>query len=162
MVELSGFKDVVPHLTHPLALVGFNLLMVFGAQRALLKAVCSPPLTPQARGAVVQNLSRYGFVIGLLVIFLGFGLALYTVERERNAAQSTSILKQNATAKEGGTAINTGGDFTIGAQQSPRSAETTASPGAQKEFTATSLSQDAKAEGGGVAINAGREAHVQK
>jgi hypothetical protein len=83
---LAGFKEVAPYLTHPLVLVGFALLLVFGVHRALLKARIVPPLTPHAGGKVVQNFLRYGFVIALVVIVLGFLLAFYQAHIQHEQA----------------------------------------------------------------------------
>lgn len=77
MNAIAGFKEFVPYLTHPMVLVGYALLSVFGVHRALLKARIIPPLTPRTGGRVVQRLLRYGFVIALIVIILGFLLAFY-------------------------------------------------------------------------------------
>lgn len=76
MDTLQAFKDIAPYLTHPLVLVGFVLLLFFGVHRTLIKAGIIPPLDQQTGSAVVQRLLRYGFVIALVVIVLGFGLQL--------------------------------------------------------------------------------------
>src|SRR5580698_2714412 len=66
------FRTIAPFLTHPLVVVGYVLLLFFGLLRALLKEKIIPPLTPQTGGRVVQVLLKYGFVIALVTILLGF------------------------------------------------------------------------------------------
>ena len=78
MDELTSFAKVAPFLKHPLVLVGFVLLLFFAIHRALIKSGIIPPLSKQAGGKVVQMLLRYGFVIALLIIVLGFGLRFTT------------------------------------------------------------------------------------
>jgi tetratricopeptide (TPR) repeat protein len=84
MDGIAAFKAVAPHLTNPLVLVGFALLLVFGVHRALLKAGIIPPLSRQTGGKVVQQFLRYGFVIALVVIGLGFALAFYQSRLEHD------------------------------------------------------------------------------
>jgi hypothetical protein len=164
MEDLAWFKDVAPYLTQPLVLVGFVLLIVFGVYGALLKASIIPPLTPRAGGTMVQSLVRYGFVIALLVIVLGFAFAFYQTQQNHNPAQEISTIKQNATAAQGGTAANAGRDANIGTQPSsqPRPVESAPLPSTEKEPSPLSVNQDAKAEGGGMAINAGRDVNIHK
>ena len=78
MENLAGFAAIVPYLTHPLALVGYVLMLFFGIHRALIEAGIIPPLSQRAGSKVVQMLLRYGFVIALLIILLGFGLQFAT------------------------------------------------------------------------------------
>jgi hypothetical protein len=161
MKDLALLKEVAPYLTQPLALVGFTLLTFFGAQRALLKVARIPRLTPRAGATVVGRVMRYGFVIALLVILLGFALARYQAGREHDPTQATSILKQEAIVREGGTAFNAGRDFNLGTSASPSPVDNGASSVADAP-AAQSVIQDAKAEGGGIAINAAHDANVHK
>jgi hypothetical protein len=160
MAQITGFEDIAPYLTQPLVLVGFVLFTFFGAERALLKAGLIPRLTPRAGETVMQRLMCYRFVLVLLAIVLGFSLALYRGERGHNPAQAASTLKQRATASNGGTAINTGRDFTIGVRSPPPPVEYATSRSAGTELAVPSVSQDAKSEGVGIAINAGRDARI--
>ena len=72
MEALKAFAAIVPYLTHPLALVGFVLLLVFGIHRSLIRSGVIPPVSPHVGGRLLQSLLRYGFVIALCVIVLGF------------------------------------------------------------------------------------------
>ncbi len=82
MADLQAFKDIAPYLTHPLVLVGFVLLLFFGVHRSLLKAKIIQPLTVRTGGKVVQLFLRYGFVVALAVIVLGFGLEFYKTQKQ--------------------------------------------------------------------------------
>ncbi len=84
MDEITGFQAIAPYLTNPLVLAGFALFLLFGVHRALLKAGIIPPLTPSAGNKVVQSLLRYGFVIALVVIVLGFVLAFYQTHSQHD------------------------------------------------------------------------------
>ncbi len=75
MQDAAGFAGIVPYLTNPLSLVGYVLFLFFGIHRALIKAKIIPPVGPTTGGKIVQSLLRYGFVIALVVIVLGFLLA---------------------------------------------------------------------------------------
>jgi hypothetical protein len=164
MDELDGFKDVAPYLTQPLVLVGFVLLLAFGVHRALLKAGIIPPLTPSSGSKVVQGLLRYGFVIAILAIILGFSLEFYRTPRSPISA-SGPMIEQAASVAKGGTAINAGRDVSEGVQpaRAPNSTSKAASPSeGDKEAPPVSINQDARAEGGGSAINAGRDVNIKK
>ena len=91
---MADFSVVAPYLTNPLVLVGFILFIIFGVHRALLKAKIIPPLTPHTGGKVVQSLLRYGFIIALLVIVLGFALAFYQTYGEHDPILQKEILKK--------------------------------------------------------------------
>ena len=88
MGTLQAFKDIAPYLSDPLVLTGFVLLLFFGIHRSLLKARIILPLTTRTGGKVVQLLLRYGFLIALLVIVLGFGLAFYKIQKESEISVS--------------------------------------------------------------------------
>ena len=66
------FKDIAPFLQHPLVLVGFVILLFFGILTALLKAQILPPLPQKTAGDIIKRVINFGFVIALLIIFLGF------------------------------------------------------------------------------------------
>src|SRR5581483_4110886 len=84
---MQGFEKVAPFLTHPLVLIGFVVLLFFGMVRALLKANIIQPLPRSTGGRIVFAFLRYGFVIALVVILLGFALEAYRVSQRANEAQ---------------------------------------------------------------------------
>ena len=60
------------------------MLLVFGVQHALLKAGIVPPLSARAGGKIVTSILRYGFIIALLVILLGFAFVFYQTRAEHD------------------------------------------------------------------------------
>jgi hypothetical protein len=81
--ELRFFHDIAPYLSHPLVLIGFVLLLVFSVHRALLKSQLLKPLSPGNSNTILRLLLHYGFIIAILLILAGFGLAFL---RESHAA----------------------------------------------------------------------------
>jgi tetratricopeptide (TPR) repeat protein len=73
----QGFAEYARYLQHPLTLIGFVLLLVFGIHRALLRSGIIPPVSQRHGSRIVQLLLRYGFIIALVTIVLGFGLEFF-------------------------------------------------------------------------------------
>ena len=97
MDDITAFKEIAPYLTHPLVWVGFVLFLFFGIHRALLKAGIIRPLDPRNSSKVVMALLRYGFVIALVALALGFLL-------EFRSHSDVSVTQQQVTGN-GNTAI---------------------------------------------------------
>ena len=76
MPELAGFAQIAPYLTNPLVLAGFGLLLFFALLRAVLKSRVMPTVSQSAGGRALASLLRYGFVVALVVIVLGFVLCI--------------------------------------------------------------------------------------
>ncbi len=68
------FEKVAPYLKDPLVLAGFALLLFFGFARALFRSGLLKPVAGQRAYRVLQAVMLYGFLLGLLVVVLGFGL----------------------------------------------------------------------------------------
>jgi tetratricopeptide (TPR) repeat protein len=94
---MQGFADYARYLQHPLVLIGFLLLLFFGVHRALLRSGILPPLTAQSGSKVVHALLRYGFIIALAIIVLGFALEFF---KAKHAALTPEHLKVLATLNE--------------------------------------------------------------
>lgn len=77
MGTLTAFGKVAPYLSHPLTLVGYVLLLFFGIHRVLIRSGIIPPLFARLGGKIVQILLRYGFIIAVLVILMGFALEFW-------------------------------------------------------------------------------------
>jgi len=75
--NISAFEHIAPFLTQPLVLVGFVLMLVFSIHKQLLKAGIIPKLDKQQGGRIVELLLRYGFLLGLVMMLLGFGWKVY-------------------------------------------------------------------------------------
>jgi hypothetical protein len=71
------FHDIAPYLTHPLTLIGYVLLLVFGVHRALLRSGLLSQQSQASSGSLLRLLVHYGFVIAVLLILAGFGLEVF-------------------------------------------------------------------------------------
>ena len=89
---MQGFADYARYLQHPLTLIGFVLLLAFGVHRTLLRSGIIPPLSARGGSRVVQTLLRYGFVIALATIGLGFGLQFYETAHTKATPQEIAKL----------------------------------------------------------------------
>jgi hypothetical protein len=78
---------VMTYATHPLVLVGFVLLLMFGLHRLLVRSGLLPPVQPHESSGIIKQILRYGFVIALSIMVLGFGLAGLIVYRESQPPQ---------------------------------------------------------------------------
>lgn len=76
-MEPVEFAKIAQYLTHPLVLVGFTLMLVFGIHKQLLKAGILPKLNPKEGSKIVQLLLKYGFWLGVIVLVLGLGLQFF-------------------------------------------------------------------------------------
>jgi hypothetical protein len=73
-MDSFSFEKVAPYLKDPLVLVGFALLLFFGFARTLFRSGLLKPVAGQRAYRVLQAVVLYGFVLGVLVVVLGFGL----------------------------------------------------------------------------------------
>lgn len=69
-----NFAKIAPYLEDPLVLIGFVLFLGFSFCRYLVKHKVIPELPPKFGFIILKQILLYGFLIGLLVIGLGFGL----------------------------------------------------------------------------------------
>lgn len=80
----GSFAGIAPYLKDPLILIGFFVFLFFGFGRLLIKSRLIPKLSQQHGYRVLQAFLFYGFVAGILIIALGFGIKyreLSTVEQ---------------------------------------------------------------------------------
>jgi hypothetical protein len=76
---MSSFEKVAPFLTNPLALVGFVIFLFYGLLRVMLRARIIPPLAQGTGGQVIKSFLRYGFIIAITAVVLGFAIEAYKV-----------------------------------------------------------------------------------
>lgn len=76
-MNITHFIKISNYLTHPLVLVGFTLFLLFGLFQFVIKAGLIPKLTQTQGANALSNIIRYGFIISIIVVFLGFGLHFY-------------------------------------------------------------------------------------
>ncbi|MBD3324355.1 hypothetical protein GF339_07200 [candidate division KSB3 bacterium] len=73
---MSGFASIAQYLTHPLVLIGFVLMLVFGVHKQLMKSGLLTPLSQRESTKIVKLMLRYGFWLGLILLLAGFTLQL--------------------------------------------------------------------------------------
>jgi hypothetical protein len=76
-LEATEFAKTAQYLTHPLVLVGFALMLVFGIHKQLLKVGILPKLNQKEGSKIAQLLLKYGFWLGVIVLVLGLGLQFF-------------------------------------------------------------------------------------
>lgn len=80
------FAKTAPYLKDPLVLIGFFLFISFLFVRFLVRQKVIPALPPTLGFRVLKTILLYGFIIGLLLICLGFGLKYKELrDKERQA-----------------------------------------------------------------------------
>ena len=92
------FAKFAPYLQDPLVLVGFVIFLFFGLTRAIVRAGLIPTLSQASGYRVLRIILLYGFLLGVLVAALGFGLKyreLSSDEQLRTAKLIRSELSVN-------------------------------------------------------------------
>jgi hypothetical protein len=74
---LISFGKIAQFLKHPLVLVGFVIMLIFGVHDKLIDKGIIPQLSTDQGSVIVQLMLKYGFWLGVLIAVLGFGLQLY-------------------------------------------------------------------------------------
>ena len=87
------FAKIAPYLQDPLVLIGFFILVFFSFARFVVKQGLIPKLSRALGYRVLQAILLYGFVIGLVIILLGFGLK-YRELSEQEQRNAVSLLSQ--------------------------------------------------------------------
>lgn len=90
------FALVAPYLRDPLVLVGFFIFLAFLFARRLLSSGIVPPIGANRGAQILRLLLHYGFVFGLLVTILGFGLK-YRELSEQEQRSAISLLRSELT-----------------------------------------------------------------
>ena len=129
---LAGFGKIAKYLTHPLALVGFALLLFFGIHHQLIESGILQPLDPEESSTVVHAFLEYGFWIALAVIVLGIGLRFVEKRRESETGSSGVRAKGDLNVPAGGgsaATVQTGdGKISIGGAPGEVAGEAQAPP----------------------------------
>jgi hypothetical protein len=86
----AQFNGIAPYLKDPLVLIGFFLFLGFLFLRLLIRKGIIPSLNQDQGLKVLRWILLYGFIIGLVLIFLGFGLKY----RELSETEQKSLVEQ--------------------------------------------------------------------
>ena len=79
------FEKIAPYLKDPLVLIGFFLFLGFLFCRYILKQGIIPTLPPTLGFRILRTILLYGFILGLLLTALGFGLKYIEIQAEEHA-----------------------------------------------------------------------------
>ncbi len=108
MSDLSAWAE---HLKEPLVLVGFALMLFVGIITTLLKNKIIH-LSKTASERILKQGLLYGFILGIIVIVLGFVLAFKKTIKEENG-QTDSVNIEQKTKGDQSPAIVSDGDVNI-------------------------------------------------
>jgi hypothetical protein len=92
------FAAIAPYLKDPLVLIGFVLFIGFLFVRKIVTSGIIPPVGASRGAQILKLILHYGFIIGVLIIVLGFGLKyrdLSKDEQERAVILLLSELNHN-------------------------------------------------------------------
>lgn len=91
------FEKIAPYLKDPLVLIGFFLFLAFLFCRFLIKQGIIPALRPTLGFKILRSILLYGFLLGLLLILLGFALKYREVQasESEHAAQLAEVARKD-------------------------------------------------------------------
>ena len=84
-LNVSTISGWAPHLKDPVVLVGFFIMLFAIIITTLLKSKTLSFLTESSE-RLIGRVTRYTFILGIIVIVLGFGLAFWKNTPEGNAS----------------------------------------------------------------------------
>lgn len=93
-LELTGFGQVAQHLTHPLVLVGFVLMLAYGIHWQLMKSELLSKVEKKDSGIIIRLFLRYGFWLALTLLLAGIGLSAWNSYMEAEAKQLRQEARQ--------------------------------------------------------------------
>jgi len=79
MSSISGFTKIAQYLTHPLVLIGFVLMLVFGTYKQLIKSGLLTQTSKSESSKIIKLMLQYGFWLGMIIVLVGFTLQLGTM-----------------------------------------------------------------------------------
>jgi hypothetical protein len=95
MGMITSFEKIAPFLKDPLVLIGFFLLVAFSFCRYVVKKGVIPPLPRTLGYRILRLILLYGFIIGLLLVVLGYALKRQElIERQRASEKLDSMVQE--------------------------------------------------------------------
>lgn len=95
---ILDFSNIVAYLKDPLILIGFFVFIFFGFARLVVKRGLIPTLSKTLGYNILKHILLYGFVIGVLIIILGFFLKYQSLNGADQIALNSKLWDA---AKEG-------------------------------------------------------------
>ncbi|WP_417910398.1 tetratricopeptide repeat protein [Candidatus Electronema sp. PJ] len=90
-MDISGFAKVAPYLTHPLVLVGFVLMLVFGIHSQLMKSGLLRQVNQKDSSLIIRLFLRYGFWLALTLLLAGVSLSAWNSYMEKEKVQIQAV-----------------------------------------------------------------------
>lgn len=87
---MPDFDTIAPYLKDPLVLIGFFIFIVFLLLRVIITQNIIPTLTKKDGFSFLKLILMYGFIFGIILMILGFGLKY----REMSEKEQKSIVNQ--------------------------------------------------------------------
>jgi len=93
------FSKMAPYLKDPLILIGFFLFLSFSFARFIIKRGIVPQLPRTLGYKILKSILLYGFIIGLLIVLLGFALKYKELSKEEQKVIG-GIVQEKLESKE--------------------------------------------------------------
>jgi hypothetical protein len=91
---LIDFEKIAPYLEDPLVLIGFVVFLFLSFCRYLVKHGIFPQLEQQGAVIILKLILSYGFIIGIVIIGLGFGLKYDELSKSEQRRAVSLILSE--------------------------------------------------------------------
>ena len=88
------FAKIAPYLQDPLVLIGFVVFLFLSFARYLVKRGIFPQLPQKGAITILKLILTYGFIIGILIIGLGFGLKYNELSKSEQKRAVSLILSE--------------------------------------------------------------------
>ena len=81
-----NFISIAPYLKDPLVLIGFSIFLAFMFARSLVNKGVIPQLEQGQGFSILKLILHYGFILGIAIILLGFGLKYKNLNEDEQKA----------------------------------------------------------------------------
>lgn len=91
---MIDFEKIAPYLEDPLVLIGFVVFLFLSFARYLVKHGIFPQLEQKGAVTILKLILGYGFIIGIVIIGLGFGLKYNELSKSEQQRAVSLILSE--------------------------------------------------------------------
>lgn len=119
---MDMLKEWIEYLDNPLVLAGFALAVV----ASLIKLFKTEKLTRDATKVLISKTLNYIFILGLLIICLGFGLKYFEINKNNNESSlgNESPKVEQSMSNTSGTSTQSAGNTNFGGNQTTHTENT--------------------------------------